>query len=557
MGRLVIFCAYLVAASAVAGGVWWATLTDALEAAVAKGQSDLSLAADRLVLELQRARDLAVHLSDDPRLERLLIDGQGAERASALLRATADRAGAADVLLVRPDGGVLASASGQVPSVAGTPWLDRTLHGALGFGASPDGRNFTNATPVFGPEGGVLGAVAVSRSLPTIERSWRGAPQVIYFSDASGRVLVSNREEMRSPPRVDQALPIAGLKILQLDAGPYVPREAVHLALPLPVIGLTAEILVDVGPARALAFARAVAVGALLLVIGALLAVLSERRRVLARANQMLEARVTERTAALERTNARLEGEVRERREAEAALTRAQAELVQVSKLSALGQMSAGISHELNQPLMAIRSFASNAETFLERDNPTAAARNLTRIGDLARTMGRIIKNLRAFARAEPEPAVPTDLQAVVASALDITEARRSDAGVDLTCDLPEGPVWVLGGEVRLTQVLVNLMSNAVDATDGCPRREVTVAITQDPPGLRVRDSGSGLDDPGNIFDPFYSTKEVGAGLGLGLSISYGIVSGFGGRITGENVDGGGAVFTVTLQPATPVEEAA
>ncbi len=557
MNRVAIFSVYLLGVALVTGVVWWTTLGGAIETAAAKGRSDLSLAADRLVLELQRARDLSVHLSDDPRLLAML-ESRGDDAAIArLLEATADRAGASDVVLLRPNGLVLSSASGVAMAEPQARWLERTRHGALGFGPTSMGRDFTNAAPIFGTDGAVMGAIAVSRSLTTIERSWRGAPQAIYFSDGAGRVLVSNREELRGPPLRQVKTPIRGLDVRRLDAGPYLPRHALHLELPLPVIGLTAEILLDVAPARDLAFARAVAVGALLLVVGAALAFLWDRRRTLAVANVMLERRVAQRTAALEASNARLTAEVRERREAEAALTRTQAELVQASKLSALGQMSAGISHELNQPLMAIRSFAQNAEVFLTRDKPEAAARNLDRIGDLARRMGRIIKNLSAFARAEPEPAVPTDLVAVIASALEITEGRCISGGIDVSCDVPETSVWAMGGEVRLTQVVVNLISNAIDATEGAPVRRIEVALTDHPPRIAVRDTGTGLADPDRLFDPFYSTKEVGQGLGLGLSISYGIVSGFGGRITGRNVPDGGAELIVDLQQASPAEVAA
>ncbi|UWQ16375.1 ATP-binding protein [Jannaschia sp. M317] len=557
MYRLAIITGFLASVFGVAAVVWWTTLGAGLDAAAAKGRSDLSLAADRLVLELQRARDLSVHLADDPRVLDSLTGQAEASQVASLLRATADRAGASDIVLMRPDGRVSASASGSAEAAPTAIWLERATHGALGYGPSPDGREFINAAPVFARDGQVAGAVVVNRSLPTIERSWRGQPQAIYFSDPSGRVLVTNREELRGQAPEGVRVPMRGLDLRRLEAGRYVPRNALHLELPLPVIGLTAEILVDIDPAQRLALAQAVAVGAVLMVVGAALAFLWARRRTLALANAQLEARVAERTAELSTANARLKGEVRERREAEAALTRAQAELVQASKLSALGQMSAGISHELNQPLMALRSFAGNAETFLERGNTEAAARNLSRIADLARRMGRIIRNLRAFARAEPEPAVPTDLCAVLASALEITEARRAGEGVETRVTAPTGPVWAMGGEVRLAQVLVNLLTNAVDATEDQAERRVEVTLTEAPPRFTVRDSGRGLADPASIFDPFYSTKEVGQGLGLGLSISYGIVSGFGGRIAGRNAPDGGAEFTVELIAADPVEEAA
>jgi two-component system C4-dicarboxylate transport sensor histidine kinase DctB len=301
-----------------------------------------------------------------------------------------------------------------------------------------------------------------------------------------------------------------------------------------------------------LALLQGAVAGLILLAFGAVVFWATERRRVLARANATLENRVAERTAELSGTNMALRREVSERQEAEAALKRAQAELVQAGKLSALGQMSAGLSHELNQPLMAIRQFAENGTLLLERGKADKAGQNLGRISELAGRMGRIIRNLRAFARQESEPARRVDLGQVVATALEMTEARLAKDGVTLHWTPPGAPVWAMAGEVRLAQVLVNLISNGADAMGSSDRRELTIRIEDDDkPLIRVRDTGPGIAQPERIFDPFYSTKEVGAaeGMGLGLSISYGLVQSFGGAIRGRNLEDGGAEFTVQLEP--------
>ncbi len=308
----------------------------------------------------------------------------------------------------------------------------------------------------------------------------------------------------------------------------------------------------DVQPARKLALLQAAAVAALFLAFGAFLFVATERRRTLSQANVMLEARVAERTAALEQSNTQLRCEAAEREEAQAALAQAQVDLEQASKLSALGQMSAGISHELNQPLMAIRSFAENGLQFIEREKPEKATENLARISDLARRMGRIIKNLRAFARQETEVLVAIDLVAVLESAIELTEIRLLEDGVTLIFERPNAPVWVRAGEVRLGQVFVNLINNAADAMRIVADKKLTIQIDSKQENvltLRFGDTGPGIDLPEKVFDPFYSTKEVGEseGLGLGLSISYGIVQGFGGEIQGKNLDQG-AEFTVKLK---------
>jgi two-component system C4-dicarboxylate transport sensor histidine kinase DctB len=221
--------------------------------------------------------------------------------------------------------------------------------------------------------------------------------------------------------------------------------------------------------------------------------------------------------------------------------------------------MSAGISHELNQPLMAIRSYAENAEAFLERGKTDIAGQNLGRIAELARRMGRIIRNLRAFAKQESEGMTDVDLASVIAAVLEITQARARAGGVDIIWDAPETPITVRGGEVRLQQVVLNLVTNAMDAMEGQTFTQ-RIEIDTDRSGARVdlyvRDTGPGLSEPDRIFDPFYSTKQVTSdgtgqdGMGLGLSISYGLVQSFGGIIRGRNHPAGGAVFTVTLDAA-------
>jgi two-component system C4-dicarboxylate transport sensor histidine kinase DctB len=321
------------------------------------------------------------------------------------------------------------------------------------------------------------------------------------------------------------------------------------------------EILLDVSPAAGLAALQAAVAAALCSVLGGALLFVAERRRALsvrlsneAAVNAVLEQRVAERTRALEAANADLRHQITERVRAEAALKKAQADLVQAGKLSALGQMSAGISHELNQPLMAIRSFAENAEQFLDREQPEIARQNLQRIADLARRIGRIIKNLRAFARQETQAISDVDLGAVVDSVLEMAASRLARDQVQVIWTPPAAPVMVRGGEVRLQQVVMNLVSNALDAMEVSERPRLEITIQQGRRvSLSVRDSGPGIKEPDRMFDPFYTTKEVGhsEGLGLGLSISYGLVQSFGGSIRGRNHEGGGAELTMELNPAS------
>ncbi len=255
-----------------------------------------------------------------------------------------------------------------------------------------------------------------------------------------------------------------------------------------------------------------------------------------------------------------MRNEIIERHRAEEELHRTQEELVQSAKLAALGQMSVGLSHELNQPLAAIRSYSDNARTFLERAQPESVRSNLEDISELTERMARIIRNLRTYARGEVVETRPTSLRRSLDEALNLLEVRFREEAVELEANLPDPSLEVVGGTVRLQQVFVNLISNGIDAMKGRKTRRLSVSVVETVTQVEVSisDTGTGVneEDRANIFDPFYSTKGVGEGTGLGLSISYGIINQFGGQIEARNNPDGGAVFTVVLQKVRPEEAA-
>lgn len=568
--RLAIVLTFLAAVAVLSGGLWRYAYLQALDQLALQGQADLALASDRLVGQLQRYRQMAVLLADHPVVEALAAGGD-VQAATDLFLAAADKTAALDVMFLDTAGRLMAAAHAPPGlDLSATPYVKRAGHGALGWahGSSTplEGRAFYYAAPSFAADGRVRGSLVVAADLSAIEDAWRGGLRAVFFTDPAGRVIVSNRSELvdwtRLPgapglePPAGQSPPFdsyetGGHEVWQLGWGPYLPRNALHLTQALPVIGLTGEVLMDVAPARRLALLQAAALAGLFLAFGAVLFLVTERRRTLARLNTELEDRVARRTAALSEINEALRAEAEERAQAQVALARAQADLAQAGKLSALGKMSAGISHELNQPLMAIRSFAENAVQFMERGQPQKAADNLARISDMARRMGRIIKNLRAFSMQQSEPVKQVDLAAVLDSSIEMIAGRAAAMEVAVHYDPPPGPVWVRGGEVRLGQVFANLITNALDAMADAPVRRLSIDLSAgDPVRIEVRDTGPGVEAPEKVFDPFYSTKEVGAseGMGLGLSISYGIIQGFGGEIRVRNTDAG-ACFTVELRP--------
>ncbi|MFZ1727077.1 MAG: ATP-binding protein [Albidovulum sp.] len=567
--RVTAITFFLLLAAAVTGGTWWLAFNDSLARLEERGRADLALAGDRLTAQLQRYREMAVLMADHPVVQDALAKGATTDIPHLLLQRTADVTGSHEILLAAMDGRVVGSSTPEnSENLSSAPYFGRAMQGALGFFHEidkPTGRRlFIYAAPIFSSEGPVRGAVIVRIATEAVEAAWRGEPMVVFFTDRAGLAFVSNRDEILLTRRdgakavpSDRVVPhstrfMANHVLWHIDGGPYLPRQALHLQQNLPIIEMTGEALIDIAPAKRQAALLALVVAVGCLGLGAVILALVERRRALA-------VRLTVEAAA----NAHLEGRVAERtRELSAAnesLKRAQNDLVQAGKLSALGQMSAGISHELNQPLMAIQTYAENAGLFLARGQSENVADNLGRIADLGRRMGRIIRNLRAFSRQESEGMHNVDLVKVVEAALELTDARLRSANVTIDWAAPPSAVWVRGGEVRLQQVVVNLLTNAADAMTG-PERCITIGISDGPDRIRltITDTGTGIGDLERMFDPFYSTKEVGAseGMGLGLSISYGIVQSFGGTISGCNRPEGGAAFSVELAAAAGAEAA-
>ena len=274
-------------------------------------------------------------------------------------------------------------------------------------------------------------------------------------------------------------------------------------------------------------------------------------REALQKAHDELERKVDERTADLSAANQLLHDEVAERIRAERTLRAAQDELVQAGKLAVIGQLSTGIAHELNQPLAALRTLSGNSVRFLERGDMVTTKANLERIAQLVDRMGGITGQLRAFARKSSGQLQPVALCRALDNAQALLEQRLRQAKAEVVrhCPLPEP--WALCDANRLEQVLINLIGNALDAMDGqpTPRLELDCAAIDGQARLTVRDHGPGLAEEAlsHLFEPFFTTKAAGVGLGLGLTISAGIVRDFGGTLSGANHPDGGAIFTLHI----------
>ena len=254
----------------------------------------------------------------------------------------------------------------------------------------------------------------------------------------------------------------------------------------------------------------------------------------------------------VKRTNQKLSAEINERIAAEAQLKLAQNELVQAGKLAALGQLSVGITHEINQPLTAISSHLHTVGRRLEKQQTEQAVVSLGKIRMLLDKVAGITRHLKAFAREAGAELSPVDLDDVIGEALDLLSNRLKEQQCQLNYVPGAKGLSVSAEPIRLEQVLVNLISNSVDAMDNCQTRTLDICVSENEDEVKIDISDSGIGIPENqiamIFDPFFTQKEVGKGLGLGLSISYNIIQDFGGRIRVKSTQDLGSCFTLILQ---------
>ena len=250
----------------------------------------------------------------------------------------------------------------------------------------------------------------------------------------------------------------------------------------------------------------------------------------------------------LRRLNIRLQREVSERQKVEKNLQVAEQTLAQSSKLAALGEMSAAVSHELNQPLAAMKTYLAGAKLLLQRKRLDEALSSFQRIDDLIGRMSAITRQLKSYARKGGEDLVPVDVRMALNGALAIMEPQLKLRQISLSKTMPNSPVMILGDQLRFEQVVVNLLRNALDATSTVVAPEIELFLLGgETATLTVRDNGDGISDLDNLFEPFFTTKKPGDGVGLGLAISSGIITDLGGRLVARNSDAAGAVFEVTL----------
>lgn len=447
-----------------------------------------------------------------------------------------------------------------------------------------------------GPPSDLLGIAVVKVGLDLLEHSWSSAEVPLLVEDENGIVILSSVEGWKyhamrpldSRTRRDfdnsykynrRALePFPGKPLRRLDSDAVLMQLATPLAGPAETssgrIGIfLAQGRILPGTAwRLTVFSHAEQVLQIARMQGALaasgaalilicLAMARERRRrmldrlaareALQQANDALERKVVARTADLSATNTRLQQEVEERIRAETTLRNAQDELVQASKLAVIGQLSTSIAHELNQPLAALSTLSHNAIRLQKRGDLDMVESNLERICQMVDHMGRLTGHLKTFARKSSGAPRPVAVRQALSNALYVQDQRLRSLHIEVLQRQEDAAITAWCDPVRLEQVLINLIGNAIDAMAGIPQPQlrIEVDIHHRFARITIRDNGPGLDDDTerHMFEPFYTTKEAGVGLGLGLSISAGIVRDFGGTLAGGNAPDGGALFTLEI----------
>ncbi|MBB3143411.1 sensor histidine kinase [Halomonas organivorans] len=466
----------------------------------------------------------------------------------------------------------------------------------FGLGVQSRERGYYFSAPVWldetAPDARPDGVMVLKVLLDAVEESWAAQDAELLVTDRDHVVFLASRPELRlttleplSPEQratlrasrryADEPLPPTGMRELEhrggrnrlvgFAEGPLAGQRYLSLTRPMPAFGWNMHILKPLTPVVDAQWLAAALAGGLygIVALGGGIGWqrwrlrrererFAERERLtLANARDELERHVEERTRDLTATNRRLSDEIEERRRAEQSLRETRDELVQAAKLAVLGQLAAGINHELNQPLAAIRAYAENARAFIARQRAEAADANLGQIVELTERMADISAQLRQFSRKSGDSLTAVSVSACFDYALRLFQARLGEAAVEVIRHGPDAQAWVRADPVRLEQVLVNLIGNALQAMADTPSPRLTLAIAVDPEWVRleVADNGPGIaaERLPRIFEPFYTTKAVGSGLGLGLSISARIIDDLGGRLEAANNAERGARFTITL----------
>ncbi|MBB4022204.1 MAG: ATP-binding protein [Pseudomonadota bacterium] len=528
----------------------------------------LALYSGNVLSELQRASVVPLLLSRDPTLIGALNSNDFSQSSQRLI-SYLEEIGAASMMLL--------DASGRVVSATDRSLLGANLRGAHFFVEALRANDtvftaeqnetgvmdFTYSRRVISERENV-GVIAVAVDLAKFEQSWAGISDAVMITDSEGRIILATEPRWRGRT-VEEALAAQSAnsairRAIQatadwaaLPADAYILGEAV----------MRNEARIPFQGWRLVSFTTYSSIrervnGVLSLEIMGFALLLAVGFYLISRRAQSRSAFFQMESAELRALNMRLQREIAEREKAEKNLEVAEQTLAQSSKLAALGEMSAAVSHELNQPLAAMKTYLAGARLLLQRKRNEEALASFLRIDDLIERMGSITRQLKSYARKGGDRVEAIDFKICIGSALAMMEPQLKRRKVTITRTLPPQPVMVMVDRVRLEQVIINLLRNALDATKMADDPQIDLILSSgETATLTVRDNGHGIDDLESLFEPFYTTKQPGDGVGLGLAISSGIINDLGGRLTALNAPSGGAVFEVQLPILSDEVEAA
>lgn len=543
----------------------------ALDEDANRASQQLALYANSLHTLIERYRALPAVLALDPELRDALKGPVSPAQQDTLNRKLEKINGAAQsstLELLDHTGLAIAASNWRLPSsyvghnYGFRPYFLQTRTQGTGrfyaVGVTSGIPGYFLSSAVTGDNGEFLGAMVVKLEFPELEREWRQGSDTLLVSDARGIIFIANRPgwryrhlqpltdsdraELKATRQYDKQplQPLAYEPLRRFDDNSHLARveapdgstDYLWESLPLTAEGWTLHLLRRPQVAFEDLRNAGLAAAGLWLALVFLLLFLNQRWRLAKlrqRSRQELERLVDERTREL-RT--------------------AQDGLVQSAKLAALGQMSAALAHEINQPLTAQRMQLATLRLLLDHGRVDDAYKALKPVDDMLTRMAALTGHLKTFARKSPSGLRERlDLAAVVDQALQLLETRLRDENISTVLHLTR-PAWVRGDAIRLEQVLINLLRNALDAMAGQPVKRLEVRLEADEQlwRLSVSDSGTGIAEEhlAQVFDPFFTTKAVGDGLGLGLAVSFAIIHESGGRLTADNHENG-AVFCVTL----------
>ncbi|MFV0360392.1 sensor histidine kinase [Tropicimonas sp.] len=518
----------------------------------------LALYSGNVVSELQRNSVVPLLLAQDPAMIGALNSGDFSQSSQRLI-SFRDEIGAAALLLLDASGRAVAATD---RNLIGTQhrtapyFVEATRANDTVFSVvqqETGAKQFTYSRKIMSDRE-LIGVIVVEADLKKFESAWAGIADAVLVTDSEGTIILATEPRWRGRTVQDalttQSVPSAIARALQATTDwsltmpdAYILGEAV----------MRSDARVPFQGWRISSFTAYTSVrervnGVLALEIMGFALLLTAAFYRMGRRAQTRSRMLQRESAELRLLNQRLQREIAERKRAEKNLEVAEQTIEQSSKLAALGEMSASVSHELNQPLAAMKTYLAGARLLLQRKRPAEALSSFQRIDDLIERMGAITRQLKSYARKGGEAFEPLDVRAAVSSALAMMEPQLKSRRVAITRTMPAEPVMVMADKLRLEQVLINLFRNALDATKGVADPQIDLILSAgDEAALSVRDNGHGIEDLENLFAPFYTTKQAGDGTGLGLAISSGIVTDFGGRLTARNSPEGGAVFEVRL----------